>query len=64
MAGQHRPRKIVKVAMATLAPIFLPRRLGEIPSLLRYLGQFAVRAAYPRWPAQLPDHFVTLGIVQ
>ncbi len=64
MPRQHRTREIVKVAMATFTTIFLPRRLGGIPSLLGDRRHATVRATDPFGPAQLTDGFVALGIVQ
>jgi len=64
MPRQHRPGQIVKIAMAAFTPLFLSRRLGPIPTLLCDRRRTTGRAAHALGPAQLPDGFVTLDIIQ
>ena len=61
---QHRPGQIVKIALAPLTPIFLSRRLGGVPTLLRDRRRTAMRTADPVRPPQLANGFVALGVIQ
>ena len=64
MPRQHRLRQIIEVAKAALTTIFLPRRLGGIPTLLGELGRATAGATDPLGPTQLADGFIALDIIQ
>lgn len=64
MPRQYRTAEIVEGARAAFTPLFLSRRLGPIPTLLCDRRRTTVRAAHALGPAQLPDGFVTLDIIQ
>lgn len=64
MPREYRSRQIVKVALASLTAIFLPRRLRRIPPLLGHGGHAAVGTTSPVGPAQLANHLITFAVVQ
>jgi len=63
MAGEDRPSQVVETPAAGGALIALPFRLGVVLTLLRDLRRVAMRAADAVRPAQPPDRFVALGVV-
>lgn len=64
MPRQHRLRQIVKIAVATLTPIFLSCGLSGVPPLLRDVRCATVRTTDPVGPTQLAQGFIALDVIQ
>jgi len=64
MPRQPRSGQLVKRGMTPFTLLFLPRRLGGIPTLLREFSRATGGATYPVRPAQLANGLVALDLVQ